>query len=286
MATNTREIKDRITSVEKTNKITQAMKMVSAAKFKRNLVALDHTKDYGEGLEDILESLTKRLFDDELPALLTGNDSPQVAIIVISSDRGLCGGFNANLFKKVQQTLDEFPQVDLYTVGNKAQQFYKSKNVKVVESIQGFSLNSSHSEISDYINGFVDSYLKGVYSKVLVIYNEFVSALSSNQVVKQVLPISLDNWNRDEIDSSDFIYESSKQSALDHFLKLLISYNFSRAVHESLASEEGFRMAAMDSASSNAKEMIQELTLYYNRSRQAAITTELTEIVAGAASIS
>ena len=286
MATNTREIKDRITSVEKTNKITQAMKMVSAAKFKRNLVALDHTKDYGEGLEDILDSLTKRLFDDELPALLTGNDSPQVAIIVISSDRGLCGGFNANLFKKVQQTLDEFPQVDLYTVGNKAQQFYKSKNVKVVESIQGFSLNSSHSEISDYINGFVDSYLKGVYSKVLVIYNEFVSALSSNQVVKQVLPISLDNWNRDEIDSSDFIYESSKQSALDHFLKLLISYNFSRAVHESLASEEGFRMAAMDSASSNAKEMIQELTLYYNRSRQAAITTELTEIVAGAASIS
>ena len=174
----------------------------------------------------------------------------------------------------------------MYTVGNKAQQFYKSKNVKVVESIQGFSLNSSHSEISDYINGFVDSYLKGVYSKVLVIYNEFVSALSSNQVVKQVLPISLDNWNRDEIDSSDFIYESSKQSALDHFLKLLISYNFSRAVHESLASEEGFRMAAMDSASSNAKEMIQELTLYYNRSRQAAITTELTEIVAGAASIS
>lgn len=286
MATNTREIKDRITSVEKTNKITQAMKMVSAAKFKRNLVALDHTKDYGEGLEEILDSLTKRLFDDELPALLTGNDSPQVAIIVISSDRGLCGGFNANLFKKVQQTLDEYPQVDLYTVGNKAQQFYKSKNVKVVESIQGFSLNSSHSEISDYINGFVDSYLKGVYSKVLVIYNEFVSALSSNQVVKQVLPISLDNWNHDEIDSSDFIYESSKQSALDHFLKLLISYNFSRAVHESLASEEGFRMAAMDSASSNAKEMIQELTLYYNRSRQAAITTELTEIVAGAASIS
>ena len=91
--------------------------------------------------------------------------------------------FQCQLIKKAQQTLDEYPQVDLYTVGNKAQQFYKSKNVKVVESIQGFSLNSSHSEISDYINGFVDSYLKGVYSKVLVIYNEFVSALSSNQVV-------------------------------------------------------------------------------------------------------
>ena len=96
MATNTREIKDRITSVEKTNKITQAMKMVSAAKFKRNLKSLDHVKEYGEGLEDILESLTKRLFDDELPLYFQKNDSPQVAIIVISSDRGLCGGFNAN----------------------------------------------------------------------------------------------------------------------------------------------------------------------------------------------
>ena len=100
MATNTRDIKDRITSVEKTNKITQAMKMVSAAKFKRNLKSLDHVKDYGSGLESIMTSLSKRLFDDELPELLQENDSPQVAIIVISSDRGLCGGFNTNLFKK------------------------------------------------------------------------------------------------------------------------------------------------------------------------------------------
>ena len=286
MASNTREIKDRITSVEKTNKITQAMKMVSAAKFKRNVKQLDHVKEYGSGIESIIESLSKRLFNDDIPNLLKQNESPQVAIIVISSDRGLCGGFNANLFKKVKQALDKYPQVDLYTIGNKAQQYYKSKDVKVMDARSGFSSNGPISEMNEYMDGFVESYLKGVYSKVFVIYNEFVSALSSNQITKQLLPVELPDWNPEETTHSDFIYESSKQEALDQLFETYVSYNFTRAIQESFASEEGFRMAAMDSASNNAKEMIQELTLYYNRSRQAAITTELTEIVAGAASIS
>ncbi len=286
MATNTREIKDRITSVEKTNKITQAMKMVSAAKFKRNVKQLDHIKEFGQGIDSIIEALSARLFDDEIPALLTQNDSPQVAIIVVSSDRGLCGGFNANLFKKVKQSLAENTQVDLYTIGNKAQQFYKTKDVKLIDARSSFNTNTDFIEIGNYINTLIESYLKGVYSKVYIIYNEFVSALSSNQVIKQVLPVELPNWNKSVISDSDFIYESSKQRALQLLLEKYITYNFTRAIQESLASEEGFRMAAMDSASNNAKEMIQELKLFYNRSRQAAITTELTEIVAGAASIS
>ena len=286
MASNTREIKDRITSVEKTNKITQAMKMVSAAKFKRNVRQLEYIKKYGEGIESVVDSLSKRLFNDDIPNLLKSNDSPQVALIVISSDRGLCGGFNANLFKRVKQTLEKHSQVDLYFIGNKAQQYYKSKDVKVADARPGFTSNTPISEINAYIQSFLESYLKGVYSKIFVVYNEFVSALSSNQVVKQLLPIELPDWTPDEISHSDFIYESSKESALNQLFQIYVSYNFSRAVQESLASEEGFRMAAMDSASNNAKEMIQELTLFYNRSRQAAITTELTEIVAGAASIS
>lgn len=286
MASNTREIKDRITSVEKTNKITQAMKMVSAAKFKRNLKQLDYIKSYGDGIQTIIDSLSKRLFNDDIPNLLKNNESPQVAIIVISSDRGLCGGFNANLYKKVKQALDQYSQVDLYTIGNKAQQYYKSKNVKVVDARSGFSANTSLSEFNEYMNGFIDSYLKGVYSKVFVIFNEFVSALSSNQVMKQLLPVELPEWNPNDINHSDFIYESSKETCLNQLFETYISYIFYRAIQESFASEEGFRMAAMDSASNNAKEMIQELTLFYNRSRQAAITTELTEIVAGAASIS
>jgi F-type H+-transporting ATPase subunit gamma len=176
--------------------------------------------------------------------------------------------------------------VDLYTIGNKSQQYYKSRNVKIVDARSAFSSNTPIHEINEYMNGFLDSYLKGVYSNVFVIYNEFVSALTSNQVVKQLLPVELPEWNPDEITHSDFIYESSKEASLNQLFETYISYIFSRAIQESFASEEGFRMAAMDSASNNAKEMIQELKLFYNRSRQAAITTELTEIVAGAASIS
>ena len=172
MATNTREIKDRIASVEKTNKITQAMKMVSAAKFKRNLKQLDHIKEYGEGLDNIVASLSKRLFNDDVPDLLNENDSPQVAIIVVASDRGLCGGFNANLFKKVEHLLSQHSQVDLYSIGNKAQQYYKSKDVKVIESSSGFKSTTKTTKITAYINNFIESFQKGVYSKVFVVYNE------------------------------------------------------------------------------------------------------------------
>jgi len=286
MATNTREIKDRIASVEKTNKITQAMKMVSAAKFKRNIKQLDHVKEYGEGLESIITSLSRRLFADEIPALLTPNDSPQVAIIIISSDRGLCGGFNANLFKIFRDAMAKHSQVDAYIIGNKAHQHYKSKDVNIVGVQPGFKSTTDLSEITSYINGFINSYLKGVYSNVYVVYNEFISALASNQVIQQLLPVELKEWDPTNITTSDFIYESDKASSLSQLFETYITYKFTLAVQESLTSEEGFRMAAMDSASNNAKEMIQELTLFYNRSRQAAITTELTEIVAGAESIS
>jgi F-type H+-transporting ATPase subunit gamma len=286
MATNTKEIKDRIDSVEKTKKITQAMKMVSASKFKRHLKQLGSIKEYGEGVDTIIASLSKRLLDDDLPALMAPNDSPQVAIVILSSDRGLCGGFNSNLFKYAQSALQSYSQVDMYVVGNKAQQFYKSKNVNIVDVRPNFQNASSVAEISDYMSGLIQGFKKGVYSKVFVIYNEFVSALASNQVMEQLLPIKLPDWDPTTISTSDFIYEPNKGSALSSLFERYVSYKMTRAILESITSEEGFRMAAMDSASNNAKEMIQELTLFYNRSRQAAITTELTEIVAGAESIS
>ena len=286
MATNIKEIKDRIDSVEKTKKITQAMKMVSASKFKRNLKQLQNIKEYGEGIEAMITSLSRRLLDDDLPVLIASNESPQVAIIVLSSDRGLCGGFNSNLFKFAQKSFDSNHQVDVYVVGNKAHQFYKSKNVKVVDVRSNFQSSSAMSEITEYMNVLINSFKKGVYSKVYVVYNEFVSALTSNQVIHQLLPVELPNWKVNATTTSDFIYEPGKKQALNTLFERYIFYRMSRAILESTTSEEGFRMAAMDSASSNAKEMIQDLTLFYNRSRQAAITTELTEIVAGAESIS
>ena len=281
-----KDIEERIVSVKKTSKITQAMKMVAAAKFKRYLVQLNNVKECDELFEVVMQSLSSRLFNDDLPDLLQQNESPQVAFIVLSSDKGLCGGFNSNLFKKINQEMGNHQQVDLYLVGNKAQQFYKSLDVKVVESRSGFKPLEEPEALTHYIEGIIQSYKNGVYSKVFVIYNEFVSALSANQVVQQLLPVKLENWDPNVTTKADFIYEPSKMSVLNKLLSRYVDYNFLRAVHESMASEEGFRMAAMDSASNNAKDMIQELTLFFNRSRQAAITTELTEIVAGAASIS
>ena len=260
--------------------------MVAAAKFKRLLVQLNMVKESDELFNDVMQSLASRLFNDDLPDLLQQNESPQVAFIILSSDKGLCGGFNSNLFKKINQEMGNHQQVDLYLVGNKAQQFYKSLDVKVVESRSGFKPLEEPEALTHYIEGIIQSYKNGVYSKVFVIYNEFVSALSANQVVQQLLPVKLENWDPNVTTKADFIYEPSKMSVLNKLLSRYVDYNFLRAVHESMASEEGFRMAAMDSASNNAKDMIQELTLFFNRSRQAAITTELTEIVAGAASIS
>ena len=281
-----KDIEERIVSVKKTSKITQAMKMVAAAKFKRLLVQLNMVKESDELFNDVMQSLASRLFNDDLPDLLQQNESPQVAFIILSSDKGLCGGFNSNLFKKINQEMGNHQQVDLYLVGNKAQQFYKSLDVKVVESRSGFKPLEEPEALTHYIEGIIQSYKNGVYSKVFVIYNEFVSALAANQVVQQLLPVKLENWDPNVTTKADFIYEPSKMSVLTTLLSKYVDYNFLRAVHESMASEEGFRMAAMDSASNNAKDMIQELTLFFNRSRQAAITTELTEIVAGAASIS
>ena len=287
MSGNIRDIKDRIDSVKKTEKITLAMKMVAAAKFKRNVTQLDHIKEYGDGIGLIISSLSKRLYlDDQIPDLLKKNSSNQTALIIISSDRGLCGGFNANLFKEVRAQLEKNNIVDLYIIGNKAYQMFKSKDVKIVDHVPTFSGENSEAEMANYINSIINSYKDGVYSKVSIVYNEFVSALSSNQITQQLLPIELPDWNPDVISRSDFIYESSKRSSLDTLLTKYINYLFKRATYESLASEEGSRMAAMDSASSNANEMIDELTLFFNRSRQAAITTELTEIIAGAASLS
>ena len=263
------------------------MKMVAAAKFKRNVTQLDHIKEFGTGIDSIMASLSKRLYkDDQLSSLLAENKSPQVAIIVISSDRGLCGGFNANLFKELNQQIVKNKQVDLYLIGNKAYQLLKNKDVTIAHHRSNFQSSNNLSEKTAYIDDIINKFKQGVYSKVYVVYNEFVSALTSNQITKQLLPIDLPDWKPDTITTSDFIYESSKQSALDALLSKYINYNFNRAVLESQASEEGSRMAAMDSASSNANEMIDELTLYFNRSRQAAITTELTEIIAGAASLS
>jgi F-type H+-transporting ATPase subunit gamma len=280
-----RDIKDRIVSVEKTKKITQAMKMVSAAKFKRHLRALNGLKAYGSGLQHMGSALARRLYNDDLPELMQPSQAKRSAVIVLSSDRGLCGGFNVSVFKALNALMATDESIDLFTIGQKSAQFYAGKSIQCAGSRPGFSITTPLSELTAYMEPFIEGFLRGQYGHVRIVYNGFVSALSANQVVQSLLPVTLPDWNPNVVSDADFIYESSKVSALNAFCRKMVMQQFMEGLYNSLVSEEGFRMAAMDSASTNAKEMISELTLFYNRSRQAAITTELTEIVAGAASI-
>lgn len=283
-----RDIKNRIGSVKKTKKITQAMKMVAASKYKRALDKLVDARVYGDSMKGIYGDLISRLEPGDFPALLSKNEAPKQAVIIVTGDRGLCGGFNAYLLKKAMDFLNTLEEnsVDLYLIGNKGIQFFKSRPYSISETYSYILDALSVSHVQKILNPLVELFVSGRYGGVHLFYNEFVSALSTNQIHSELLPLDLDGWDEHKkLGKSDFIYEPSKASVLESFLQSLIHYKLYQSLLESQAAEEGARMAAMDSATENAGEVIDDLTIQFNRSRQAAITTELTEIVAGAASL-
>ncbi|RAP33357.1 ATP synthase F1 subunit gamma [Candidatus Marinamargulisbacteria bacterium SCGC AG-439-L15] len=285
---NLRDIKQRIVSVKKTKKITQAMKMVAAAKFKRSQKKLDHAKEYGQALRDILADMAARLEEDGLPELMLPNGIEKEAVVIIAGDRGLCGGFNNNILKAALTYIQEKGEekVELYLIGNKTASFFKSKP---------FTIAANHTHIIDGINEegikpilapIIEGYIQKKYGKVKLFYNEFVSAITNNQEQKQLLPLNLEGWDpKKHLNQSDYQYEADKKSVLGQFVSEYVVYEVFEGMLNSQAAEEGSRMAAMDSASQNATDVVYDLTLQYNRSRQAAITTEISEIVAGAASL-
>ena len=280
---NLRDTKDRINSVKKTQKITQAMKMVAASKFKRAQRELNSLSSYTEGLESIFKDTLNRVEADGIPYLFESHDSDRELMIVIAGDRGLCGGFNASILKKANEHLQSANQaVDMISIGQKATQFFKSREVNLIDSYLHADL-SDINQVNGLLKSVFASYKAGQYSKVTLFYNKFISAIATDQIDRQLLPLSGAEKQSEGV--SDFFYEPSKESVLAKLSEQYISNLLLYAIKDSATSEEGARMAAMDSASSNAKEVIQDLTLIYNRKRQAAITTELTEIVAGAASL-
>ena len=283
-----REIKQRIQSVSKTKKITLAMKMVAAAKFKRSVDQLTQSKTFQKHSQDLIADLSKRLFPDDLPKLMQSNSGKKEVYIIFSSDKGLCGGFNTYLIKSVLNELEnkDKSKVQLILFGNKINQFFKKTDWNIQEDLSSESETFSDKKIKDVLKHITSQYNNNQYSSVKLIYNSFISAISNKQVVETLLPYQLENWNEQQaINDSDYIYESDKLTVLNELITKLISYKLLYARLNSVSSEEGSRMVAMDSASTNAAEVIDDLKLLYNRSRQAAITTELTEIVAGATSL-
>jgi F-type H+-transporting ATPase subunit gamma len=276
-----KDLKNRINSVKKTEQITKAMRMVAAAKLRRAQTDIITARPYAIKMSEVLVSLVSRLSNDAHP-LLKVREPKKGVVVVIASDRGLCGAFNQNVFRKTEAFLKDnknrLDQISLVLIGKKSLDFYKRKNVDIRKTFvigkPNFSLASEICE--DLISG----YIKQEYDELTIIFNEFKSAMTQILHVDKVLPI--EPIEADENSKLEYIFEPSEDLLLETLLPMSLKVFFYRALLESAASEHGARMTAMESASGNASEVIGKLTIKYNRQRQAAITTELVEVVGGA----
>ncbi len=288
-----KETRKRIGSVKNTQKITRAMKLVAAARLRKAQEAIVAARPYSKALAQVVEDLAEHAGRDAHP-LLAAKEGTRIQLIVMTSDKGLAGGFNAQINRRVTKLLSEDwegQDVQLRIVGKKGNDYSKRRFGDKIHDFQNAPTTGTALEFSrELTNKAVDDFLDGKVDKVVVLYNEFVSAMTQNVTQLQLLPVEPSPPEEtDEADKAsstgDFLYEPSKQELLDHLVPLAVQNRIFKCCLDSIASELGSRMSAMDSATKNAGEMIDKLTLIYNRARQAAITTELTEIVSGAESL-
>lgn len=283
---NLKEIKNRITSVSSTMQITQAMKLVSAAKLKRATDAIIQLRPYAEKTQEILNNVSATL-DLSENGYAEQRDAEKVLIIAISSNRGLCGGFNNNITKRVKELLVEYQgkNIEILSLGKKVNDVFKnSGHVRRDESLSEPTAlfdDLSFDHCSTYAEYAMDSFIKGKYDKILVVYNEFKNAAVQIVKTEQFLPI-IPSQAEENKEIGDYIFEPSKKEIVDYILPKSLKLQLFKAVLDSHASEHGARMTAMHKATDNATELQRSLTLEYNKARQAAITNEILEIVGGA----
>ncbi len=283
---NLRAIRKRIGSVKSTQQITKAMKMVSAAKLKRAQDAIVAARPYAHKMREVVEALARRAGQEAHP-LLSVREKRKIGLLVVSSDRGLCGGFNANLLRAVNRFLQEnrekYEEVALFAVGRKARDFFRRRRVPVRKEYINILGALSYSHAEQLAHDLADAYLAGEVDEVVVAFNEFRSAIS--QVVRRdgLFPIAFAQEEEEgPAVGIDYLYEPSQREILEALLPRYVEAQIFRVLLESVAGEHGARMTAMDSATNNAVEMISSLTLQMNRARQASITKELMEIIGGA----
>ncbi len=291
---NLLDIRRRLRSVKNTQQITKAMKMVSAAKLKRAQDRVVTARPFANKMVEILGGLASRTDEDFHHPLLDQREDNKYLLVLITADKGLCGAFNTNLIKAAQAFINNNPgkQIELLAVGRKGRDFFRRRNVPVVGEYIGLT-GKGRVEFAealdvalDIINRFKED---ESLDKVFIIYNEFRSVLQQRVVLEQLLPIA----RAKESDATeakaqtliDYIYEQPPAEIFSKLLPRFVETQVFRALLESVASEHGARMTAMDSASKNASELIDKLTLNMNRVRQAAITNEIIEVVSGAAAL-
>ena len=291
---NLKELKNRISSVKSTRKITSAMKMVAASKLRRAQELAESSRVYADSLSFILSSLagnTKNSSD--LPEILTGRENSKISLLIInSSDRGLCGGFNSNLFRNAKKWISDQQgqgkSVKIMTVGKKASSFYKKTDLDIVASFEDLNSNDRQLQVSEEIkNKIMELFESNEIDEVSILFNRFVSAISQEPTYQSLIPLSNEETSEDESEANNavFEFEPDKNELLEYLVPRNFLTQIYRSVLESSASEHAARMTSMDNATRNAGDMIDRLTLTYNRTRQAFITKELIEIISGAEAV-
>jgi F-type H+-transporting ATPase subunit gamma len=284
MAESLRDIKRQTQAVEKTKQITRAMNMVAASKLKTAQQRMENFRPYAKKIMEVLKSLALRVNTESNP-LLTVRDPKKVRVIMMTSDRGLCGGFNTNAIKAVEGFIKyrtgQGQEVSLIAVGKKGRDFFRRKSTIIsehVDVLNNFDMELAHAIGEDIITPFVDA----EYDELYIAYNEFRNVASQRPVITRLLPVASVEEGKEEAGAyGDYVYEPSEEELLEQIIPMYLRVLIYRGLLETSAGEHGARMAAMDNATSNCEEMIETLTLKYNKARQAAITAELMDIVGG-----
>jgi F-type H+-transporting ATPase subunit gamma len=284
----TREIRNKIKSVQNTRKITKAMEMVAASKMRKAQERMRATRPYAEKIRNVAANISHANPEYKHPFLIDRNSVKGIGIIVITTDKGLCGGLNTNVLRlalgKYKEWDAEGERIEACTIGNKGLGFMQRIGVNVVSQVTGMGDAPQLDRLIGAIKLILDGYLADRFDRVMLFYTRFINTMKQEPVMEQLLPLSGERLGAPE-GSWDYIYEPDAKEVLDHAVTRYIEAIIYQAVAENLASEQSARMVAMKAASDNAASVIDELTLIYNKSRQAGITKELAEIVGGAAAV-
>ncbi|WOO49792.1 F0F1 ATP synthase subunit gamma [Hafnia alvei] len=283
-----KEIRSKIASVQNTQKITKAMEMVAASKMRKTQDRMAASRPYAETMRKVIGHLALGNLEYKHP-YLEERDVKRVGYLVVSTDRGLCGGLNINLFKKLLADMKEWSekgvQVDLALIGSKAASFFGSVGGNVVGQVTGMGDDPKLSDLIGPVNIMLQAYDEGRLDKLYVVSNKFINTMSQEPQILQVLPLPPGDDEELKEKSWDYLYEPDPKALLDTLLRRYIESQVYQSVVENLASEQAARMVAMKAATDNGGNLIKELQLVYNKARQASITQELTEIVSGAAAV-
>ncbi|MFN7552089.1 MAG: F0F1 ATP synthase subunit gamma [Pseudomonadota bacterium] len=283
-----REIKTKIKSVQNTRKVTRALEMVSASKIRRAQDLMKQSRPYARLMRQVIGHVARANTEYKHPFLIERETVKRVGYIIISTDRGLCGGLNANLFRRLLADIREQQkkgvEVDIVAIGQKATAFFRRLKVNMVGTVTHLGEKPRVEQLIGVIKVMLDAYAEGRVDRVHLAYNDFVNTMTQRATLDRLLPLP----PSDDIASShdwDYLYEPDAPSILDHVLTRYVESLVYQGVLENLASEHAARMVAMKAASDNATKLIGTLTLIYNKARQAAITQEISEIVGGAAAV-